>query len=81
MFSFKPGGSVAETVEPVIKNTDKQNVISLIVFFIFHFYQHGKGTKIKPKNLPLANSYFEVLSDFHQNQNFGQNGLEFLLFA
>jgi hypothetical protein len=28
-----------------------------------------------------ANSYFEVLSDCHQNQNFGQNILAFLLFA
>jgi hypothetical protein len=29
----------------------------------------------------LANSYFEVLSDCHQIQNFGQTFLAFLLFA
>jgi hypothetical protein len=28
-----------------------------------------------------ANSYFEVLSSCHRNQNFGQNGLEFFTFC
>jgi hypothetical protein len=33
------------------------------------------------KNKKPAISYFEVLSDCHQNQNFCQNILAFLLFA